>query len=104
MLDSLREELMKEEGLQDHQINEMAFDNGKNLEEAPKSPTVNSMPFELRDSFKSKLTDSNKMKSSVVTCAANEKRCLSQVGQKNRIGSNSVEGRTYNLQEQSAQT
>jgi len=61
------------------------------------------MPFELRDSFKSKFTDSNQMKSSVVTYA-NEKRCLSHINQKNRVGSNSVEGRTYNLQEQSAQT
>ena len=40
------------------------------------------MPFELRDSFKSKLTDSNKMRQSVVTCVHRpEKRSLSQIGQ-----------------------
>ena len=56
------------------------------------------MPFELRDSFKSKLTDSNKMRqSSVVTVTYahhhnNEKRSLSTVGQKIRQNS-SVEER-----------
>ena len=49
------------------------------------------MPFELRDSIKSKLTDSNKMRqSSVVTVTYvhnNEKRSLSQVGQKIRQSS-----------------
>ena len=56
---------------------------------APKSPTANSMPFELRDSIKSKLTDSNKVRqSSAVTYVhVNDKRSLSQVGQKIRQSS-----------------
>lgn len=49
------------------------------------------MPFELRDSMHSKFTDSNKMRgSSVVTVKymqSNDKRCLSQVGQKIRQSS-----------------
>ena len=65
------------------------------------SPTVNSMPFELRDSFKSKLTDSNKMRqSSVVTVTYThnvEKRSLSTVGQKIRQSS-SVEEQEAGVQ------
>ena len=47
------------------------------------------MPFELRDSIKSKLTDSNKVRqSSAVTYVhVNDKRSLSQVGQKIRQSS-----------------
>ena len=59
------------------------------------------MPFELRDSIKSKLTDSNKIRqSSVVTVTYvhnNEKRSLSQVGQKIRQSS-SVEEQDENVQ------
>ena len=59
------------------------------------SPTINSMPFELRDSFKSKITDSNnKMRQSSVHTYVNdhrilphEKRSLSQVGKNLRTSS-----------------
>lgn len=55
------------------------------------------MPFELRDSIKSKLTDSNKMRQGGINVHTyvhrmpNEKRSLSQVGKKLRESS-SVEG------------
>lgn len=74
LLDSLREEIEREEELKGNRGEEPS------PEAAWKSP--DSMPFELRDSFKSKLTDSNKMRQSVVTCVHRpEKRSLSQIGQ-----------------------
>ena len=101
MLDSLREEIQKEEKeqqsrqskVEEAEENEHVNENGtdKKQESSQKSPTVNSMPFELRDSIKSKFTDSNKIRqSSVVTVTYvqnNEKRSLSQVGQKIRQSS-----------------
>lgn len=53
-----------------------------------KSPAANSMPFELRDSFKSKFSDSNQLRQSSVVTYANDKRSLSQAGHLMR----SVEG------------
>ena len=74
LLDSLREEIEREEEKKGNKGEEPS------PEAAWKSP--NSMPFELRDSFKSKLTDSNKMHQSVVTCVHRpEKRSLSHIGQ-----------------------
>jgi len=71
LLDSLRQEILKED---EERLSRVYED-----EAAPKSlksPTTYSMPFELRDSIKSKLTDSNKeMRASVVTCI--EKMSLS---------------------------
>jgi len=61
LLDSLREEILKEDALSKVAEDEVA-------PKSHKSPTTNSMPFELRDSIKSKLSDSIKdMRTSAVT-------------------------------------
>ena len=75
------------------------------------TPNTNSMPFELRDSdinrdsFKSKFTDSNKIRqSNVMTYVHNvEKRSLSQVGQKIRQSSSVEEQQDTQTQMRSMQ-
>ena len=164
MLDSLREEIFKEELMQQskHLVTENVPKDlyhqqmlQKNLSSKQKnammpSPAANSMPFELRDSIPSnpisksdlmeskmdgsvpfknylesdalmnkvceKFTDSQndgvhhraEDKSSSVVCYANEKRLLSNIGQKVRQSASSAEGHHhhghFNYQEQSAQT
>ena len=63
LLDSLREEILKED---EERLSKVYED--ESVPKSLKSPTTFSMPFELRDSIKSKLTDSNKeMRASAVT-------------------------------------
>ena len=130
MLDSLREEIFKEELMQQsklivtddapkdlyhQQMLQKNLSSKQNIAMMP-SPAANSMPFELRDSIPSKFTDSQNDgvhhragdKSSSVVCYANEKRLLSNIGQKVRQSASSAEGHHphghFNYQEQSAQT
>ena len=59
-LDSLREEIMKEDNERlSKEMQTRVHHHHHEEKKITHSPATNSMPFELRDSFKSKLTESN---------------------------------------------
>ena len=86
LLDSLREEILKED---EERLSKVYED--ESVPKSLKSPTTFSMPFELRDSIKSKLTDSNKeMRASAVTYMG-KMSLSSQLGRQIRQSCASVE-------------